>query len=127
MVRFSIFVEGWKRTVTTRGTIQNVYWSEGEDVERSSKATYSVPEGWVYGEAGVGYGRVPGSLELAPMLEQRRGVGSVDDEGSGGRGSPTGILRFEKRMGILGAVSKMLPCGMFSAEMAGEEEEEELS
>ena len=109
-VRFSVFVEGWKRTVTTRGTIQNVAWSDEPDVERSSKATYSVPGGWVYGEAGVGYGRVPGELDMAPR---------------GGGGNPTGMLRFERRMGILGAVSKLLPCGMFIAEMITEDNDEQ--
>jgi len=112
-VQFSVYVEGWKRTVTTKGTIQNVYWSDGDDTERNSKATYSIPGGWVYGEAGVGYGKVPGRLDMAPMT-QRIVVGGADEVG---RGNPTGILRFEKRMGVLGAASKMVPCGMFSAEI----------
>lgn len=120
-VRFSMYVEGWKRTVTTKGTIQNVYWSDGDDVERNSKATYSIPGGWVYGEAGVGYGTVPGRLDMAPIT-QRSGVGGADDVG---RGDPTGILRFEKRMGVLGAASKMVPCGMFSAEMKGKNNDEQ--
>lgn len=96
----------------TKGTIQNVYWSDGEDVERSSTATYSIPSGWVYGEAGVGYGEVPGSFEMAPMR------GGADDGGY-----PTGILRFEKEMGIFGASSKMLPVGMFSAEIMKDDEQ----
>jgi len=116
IVRFSVDVLGWKRTVTTKGSIQSVYWSEGGNVERKSQATYSIPAGWVYGEAGVGYGNVPGKFDMAP-LERSSAVG--DNDGTRG---PTGMFRFERKIGILGAASKMLPCGMFSAEMVVTEE-----
>ena len=100
MVRFSMDVVGYQRTVKTTGSIQNVYWSDREAAESTSQATYSIAPGWVYGEVSVGYGSQPGTLIMGDM-----------------GGGVSGILRIEKKQGLLGAGTKIFPCGKFSAEM----------
>ena len=100
MIRFSLNVKGYQRTVTTTGTIQNVYWSDRDDVKRKSSATYSIEAGLVYAEASIGYGSKPGVYVMA-----------------GGNADPTGILKVERRTGVFGVNSKMLSCGKFSATM----------
>lgn len=102
MVRFSMDVKGYQRTVTTTGTIQNVYWSEKDDVERKSSATYSIGSGLVYAEATIGYGSQPGVFVMA-----------MEDMNNG----PGGILKVEKKLGVFGVSSKMFACGKFSSEM----------
>lgn len=102
MIRFSMDVKGYQRTVTTTGTIQNVYWTDREDVERKSSATYSIDAGKVYGEASVGYGSKPGIFVLAS------GGSSAD---------PGGILKVEQKTGMFGINTKMLACGKFCATM----------
>ncbi len=73
---------------------------------------------------------------MASVIGLRRSAGAEEDDedeekadkkrGSGGRGGggggqvggaetvPGGLLRVEKRIGVLGASSKLLPCGKFS-------------
>ena len=102
MIRFSVDVKGYQKTVTTKGSIQNVYWSDREDVERRSSATYSIPSGVIYAEAGIGYGSKPGVFTMA-----------IGDSAT----APGGLLKVEKRSGAFGVTRKMLACGKFSAEM----------
>ncbi len=102
-IRISIDVSGYERTVTTKGTIQNVAWSDQGDVQRKSSATYEIQPGLVYCEAGIGFGSQPGVFVMA----------QEDGSGSG----PAGILSVEKTTGVFGIRSTMMACGKFSAEM----------
>jgi hypothetical protein len=107
-IRIGIPIRGYRRTVTTTGTIQKVFWSEGEPSTTKTSSTYSIPEGFIYGDIGVGYGDRPGTLEM------------IDEKGSTGTEViPGGLLRVEKRIGMLGASSKFLPCGKFSGSFLG--------
>lgn len=107
-IRIGIPIRGYRRTVTTTGTIQKVFWSQGESSTTKTSSTYSIPEGFVYGDIAVSYGDKPGTLEMI-------------DEKAGGEMAPGGLLRVEKRFGILGAASKLLPCGKFSGKMIMED------
>jgi len=104
-IRIGIPIRGYRRTVTTMGTIQKVFWSEGEPTTSRTSSTYSIPEGFVYGDIGVGYGDRPGTLEM------------MDEKATGMEVVPGGLLKVEKKMGMLGASSKLLPCGKFSGRM----------
>lgn len=101
-IRIGIPIRGFRRTVTTTGTIQKVFWSQGEPTTSKTSSTYSIPEGFVYGDIGVGYGDKPGTLEM------------MDEKATGMELVPGGLLRVEKKMGMLGVSSKLLPCGKFS-------------
>jgi len=102
-MRIGIPIRGYRRTVTTKGTIQKVFWSQGEESSTKTSSTYSIPEGFIYGDIGVGYGDRPGTLE---MMDEKtiRALETI----------PGGLLRVEKKEGLLGASSKLLPCGKFS-------------
>jgi len=102
-MRIGIPIRGYRRTVTTKGTIQKVFWSQGEESSTKTSSTYSIPEGFIYGDIGVGYGDRPGTLE---MMDEKtiRALETI----------PGGLLRVEKKEGLLGASSKFLPCGKFS-------------
>lgn len=102
-IRISMDVIGYRRTVTTKGTIQNIYWSDREETERKSSATYSIPSGYIYAEGPIRYGSKPGVIELVESVS--------------GKDGPVGILKVEKDAGLFGAGSKLLPCGKFSGEM----------
>jgi len=106
-IRFSLDVKGYQRTVTTQGTIQNVYWSNEENVQRATKATYSIDAGMVVAEAPIGYGSKPGVFTMAG--------------GESGKNEPGGILKVEKRQGMFGVSSIMVSCGKFSAAMIVDE------
>lgn len=108
-VRIGIPIRGYRRTVTTTGTIQKVFWSEGESPTSKTSSTYSIPEGFIYGDIAVGYGDRPGTLEM------------MDEKVSGMEMVPGGLLRVEKKIGMLGASSKLLPCGKFSGKMLTED------
>lgn len=97
LVRFRIFVKGFTRTVETRGTIQKVYWSKEDERTRQTSTMYSIPEGWLYGEA---------SLSRTP-----RGDILWKD----------GILKIEKQQGFLGAASTLVACGKFNVRFVGEQ------
>jgi len=101
-IRIGLPFRGFRRTVTTTGTIQKVFWSQGEPTTSKTSSTYSIPEGFVYGDIGVGYGVKPGMLEM------------IDEKATGMEFVPGGLLRVEKKIGMLGASSKLLPCGKFS-------------
>lgn len=89
-IRFRFKVNGFTRTIETKGTIQKVYWSNEQEKSTRTQTVYSIPEGWLYGES---------NLKL------------------GGTGKPIqwseGVLKVEQAMGLLGVTNKMTPCGKF--------------
>jgi hypothetical protein len=99
MVRFSFDCTGYQRIVTTKGTIQNVYWSDRDEAQRKSSAVYEIAPGKIYGEARVSYGEKPGVYVM------------------GGKTYPEGLLKIEKAQGLFGISTKMVACGKFAAEM----------
>jgi len=90
-LRFSIDSIGYTRTVQTKGSIQNVYWTDEEEKSIKTSTTYSIPPGMVYGDVRVTPGRTPGTFE-------------VEKEGA---------LRIEKSTGLFGVASQMVACGKF--------------
>lgn len=95
-LRFSLDTLGYTRTVQTKGSIQNVYWTNEEEKTTQTSSTYSIAPGWVYGDAPIALGRQPGTFDLLT-------------------GGSTGILRIEKESGLFGISSTMVVCGKFSA------------
>lgn len=91
ILRFSINSLGYTRTVQTKGSIQNVYWTDEEEKSIQTSTTYAIPPGLVYGDVGVTPGRIPGTFE-------------VEKEGA---------LRIEKSTGLFGIASQMVACGKF--------------
>lgn len=108
-VRIGIPIRGYRRTITTTGTIQNVFWSQSETATSKTSSTYSIPEGFVYGDISVGYGNEPGKLI---MMDEKSSSPTT-----GVKVIPGGLLRVEKKTGLLGASSTLVPCGRFSGEM----------
>lgn len=108
-IRIGIPIRGYRRTITTTGTIQNVFWSQGEPATSKTSSTYSIPEGFVYGDISVGYGDEPGKLI---MMDEKSSSPTT-----GVKVIPGGLLRVEKKTGLLGASSTLVPCGRFSGEM----------
>ena len=94
-IRFRISVTGFTRTVETRGSIQSVFWSDEPDKVSRTATVYSIPEGWMYGEAELIAGGRPGLVNWNDA-----------------------VLKVEQSTGLLGAGSKMVPCGIFEAKMA---------
>jgi hypothetical protein len=93
MLRFSMDVVGYSRTVQTKGSITNVYWkSDEEEKTIQTSSSYSIPPGFVFADFSIGYGSQPGTLTMKD-----------------------GILRVEKKLGLLRAASKMVPCGAAKA------------
>lgn len=93
VLRFSLDALGYTRTVQTKGSIQNVYWTDEEEKSIQTSTTYSIPPGMVYGDVQVMPGRKPGTFE-------------VEKEGA---------LRVEKSTGLFGISSQMVACGKFVA------------
>ena len=108
-IRIGIPIRGYRRTVTTTGTIQNVFWTQNEEATSKTSSTYSIPEGFVYGDISVGFGDEPGKL----IMMDEKSSSPI----SGMSVIPGGLLRVEKRQGLLGASSTMVPCGRFSGRM----------
>lgn len=100
-VRFRIPVLGYTRTVETKGTIQKVYWSDGNDAVRETSTTYTIEPGWLYGEA--------------TLSSDRRGQAQWD----------SGVLKVEKTGGLLGAATTLVPCGAFAVTSVVSEDDEE--
>ncbi|GKZ00601.1 hypothetical protein MPSEU_001012300 [Mayamaea pseudoterrestris] len=100
-IRFRIPVTGYSRTVETKGTIQNVYWSKRNDDQdpeiRKTSTTYSIPEGFMYGDATL------------VTRKNARGQGQLIVS--------SGILKIEQTTGFLGAATKLVPCGKFEARL----------
>mmetsp|Transcript_18102 Transcript_18102/g.20872 ORF Transcript_18102/g.20872 Transcript_18102/m.20872 type:complete len:294 (-) Transcript_18102:209-1090(-) len=94
-LRFSMNVLGYSRTIQTKGSIEKIYWSEQPEVSRQTTSTYEIPPGWVYCDIKIENANQPGLLDL----------------------KGDGTLRIEKRTGLLGAGSKLVVCGKFSAKM----------
>jgi hypothetical protein len=90
-VRFRIRVTGYTRTVETKGTIQSVYWSSEADKSLQTSTVYSIPAGWLYGEA------------------------SISANAKGNTQWSEGVLKIEQETGLLGVSTKMVPCGKFTA------------
>lgn len=103
-IRFSMDCTGYQRTVTTKGTIQNVSWSDRDEAGRKSSAIYEIPKGQIYAEARVGFGDKPGVFVM------------------GNKEVPEGLLKIEKSQGMFGVSSKMFACGKFSANMITDQE-----
>lgn len=91
-IRFRIKVTGYQRTVETKGSIQSVSWSDEPDKTRQTSTVYSIPEGWMYGEAELVSGSKAGTVSWR-----------------------NGILKVEQAVGLLGVATKLSPCGRFSA------------
>lgn len=106
-IMFKIACEGYVRTVTTKGTIQNVAWSNREEASTKASATYSIPKGIVYGQIKVDYGSTPGSLTMINVNNKKQTFG---------------ILYLEEKVGLLGVTTKMTPCGKFIGTMLVDEE-----
>lgn len=98
ILRFSIDSLGYTRTVQTKGSIQNVYWTDEEEKNIQTSTTYSIPPGMVYGDIQVSPGRKAGTFE-------------VEKEGP---------LRIEKSTGLFGIASQMASCGKFVATLVRE-------
>jgi hypothetical protein len=93
MLRFSMDVVGYSRTVQTIGSITNVYWkSDEEEKTIQTSSSYSIPPGFIFADFSIGYGSQPGTLKMKD-----------------------GVLRVEQKLGLLGAASKMVPCGAATA------------
>lgn len=108
-VRISLDCTGYTRTVRTKGTIQKVFWSDGEnEVTTKTSSEYSIPPGLVYAEINVGYGR-PGEIL---MLGVPLGGGYAGGEAGG-----YGVLTVERSLGLLGATSRMEVCGKLTGKM----------
>lgn len=91
VLRFSMDTKGYTRTVETKGSIQNVFWTDEEEKSVRTKTSYSIPPGFVYGDIDVTAGRVPGSFDF------------------GG----SGVLRVEQSAGLFGVSSRLVSCGKF--------------
>eukprot|EP00536_Pseudo-nitzschia_multiseries_P000599 jgi/Psemu1/321697/estExt_fgenesh1_pg.C_70044 len=93
ILRFSMESLGYTRTVQTKGSIENVYWTDEEEKSIQTSTTYSIPPGMVYGDIQVRLGRKPGTFD-------------VEKEGA---------LRVEKSTGLFGIGNQLVACGKFVA------------
>jgi len=91
-IRFRVRVTGYTRTIETKGSIQKVFWTDEDEKTSQTSTVYSIPEGWMYGEA-----------------ELNKPVGKAV------QWNDDGVLKVERSMGLLGAASRMIPCGKFFA------------
>ena len=105
LLRIAMECEGYQRRVGVTGTLSKVYWSDEDEVTSSASSTYSIPPGTIYADAMVQYG-APGEFTL--LTSPSNSQTAVDT---------LGLLRVEKKIGALGATSKMMPCGTFDASM----------
>ena len=114
-IRISMDCTGYTRTVSTKGTIQKVFWSDGEnEVTTKTSSEYSIPPGTVYAELGVGYGKPGEVLMLGLSLPGYAG----NDAGG------YGVMTVERSMGLLGATTKLEVCGKLTGKMIMENEED---
>eukprot|EP00560_Eucampia_antarctica_P005608 CAMPEP_0197832990 /NCGR_PEP_ID=MMETSP1437-20131217/17221_1 /TAXON_ID=49252 ORGANISM="Eucampia antarctica, Strain CCMP1452" /NCGR_SAMPLE_ID=MMETSP1437 /ASSEMBLY_ACC=CAM_ASM_001096 /LENGTH=310 /DNA_ID=CAMNT_0043436705 /DNA_START=182 /DNA_END=1114 /DNA_ORIENTATION=- len=72
---FIIPVEGYARTITTKGTIQNVAWSNRGETSTKASATYSIPKGNIYGQIKIDYGSIPGTLTMNNIKDKKQPFG----------------------------------------------------
>mmetsp|Transcript_64671 Transcript_64671/g.75890 ORF Transcript_64671/g.75890 Transcript_64671/m.75890 type:complete len:335 (+) Transcript_64671:181-1185(+) len=100
-IRFSLDVLGYRRTVQTMGTISKVFWSEEDEASSKVSTLYEIPPGLIYADSSVSYGSRPG-------------VFVMDEKNA--------ILKIEKKEGLLGVRSSMVPIGKFAATMIQSED-----
>jgi hypothetical protein len=96
-LRFRFPVLGYTRTIQTTGSIQKIYWTQGNDngnVIRTS-TTYEIPPGFVYGEVSLSWTRRSG------------GADQILQWGN------DGVLKVEQSSGLFGVSTKLVPCGVF--------------
>ncbi|KAL3930833.1 MAG: hypothetical protein SGBAC_011592 [Bacillariaceae sp.] len=93
ILRFSMDSLGYTRMVQTKGSIQNVYWTDEEEKSIQTSSSYSIPPGLVYGDVELTASRNPGTFEM----------------------DSDGVLRIEKESGLFGISSQMKTCGKFEA------------
>mmetsp|Transcript_15618 Transcript_15618/g.24287 ORF Transcript_15618/g.24287 Transcript_15618/m.24287 type:complete len:321 (+) Transcript_15618:70-1032(+) len=105
LLRISMDCTGYQRRVSVTGTITKVFWSDEKEVSSQTSSTFTIPPGLIYADAKVKYGQ-PG--EFLMDVGNQNGKDNVDT---------IGLLRIEKKTGVLGAASKMIPCGKFDASM----------
>jgi hypothetical protein len=94
-LRFSMDTLGYTRTVETKGSIQNVYWTDEEEKTVQTSTTYSVPPGPVYGD-----------IKIINRNRNRNRKTFVEL-------GKDGVLRLEQSSGLFGIASKMVACGKF--------------
>ena len=97
-LRLSIDGQGYCRTVTTRGTITKVFWSDSDEQSSKTSTTYSIPEGFVYCDVEVGYG-IPGEFVM----------------------QGEGVVKVERKQGMLGVSTNMASCGKVTGKMVTSE------
>lgn len=109
LLRISIDCSGYQRRVSVTGTITKVFWSDEDEVSSQTSSTFTIPPGSIYADAKVRYGE-PGEflLDIGKQSDSSRGMENFDT---------LGLLRVEKKTGVLGATSKMVACGKFDAKM----------
>lgn len=98
VLRFSLDQVGFTRTAVTKGTIQNVAWTNEEERTTETSTTYTIPPGFVYGDV--------------PVTPAKGRPGLV---GSSFNVAGDGVLRVEQESGLFGISSKMVACGKFQA------------
>jgi hypothetical protein len=106
ILRFSIDQVGYQRTVETRGSIQNVAWTNEEERTTQTSTTYTIPPGFIYGDVPV------------TPAKGRPGIA-----GSSFNIAGDGVLRLEKESGLFGISSRMVACGKFEAKRIQAESE----
>jgi hypothetical protein len=99
-VRFRFGVNGYKRTIETKGTIQKVFWSADEVTTSRTSTVYSIPRGWLYGESKLRKISIGGDVDGRPRIDW-------DDSSN--------ILKIEQTSGLMGVATKMIPCGKFKS------------
>jgi hypothetical protein len=111
ILRFRVLLTtGYTRRVETVGTIQKIYGSSspsntGNSSSSSSRdrssvtsTEYSIPPGWLYGEATI-------SISNKKSASADAGLVQWDNNSA--------VLKVQKIMGLLGAGSVLIPCGKF--------------
>eukprot|EP00542_Grammatophora_oceanica_P012122 CAMPEP_0194031122 /NCGR_PEP_ID=MMETSP0009_2-20130614/4375_1 /TAXON_ID=210454 /ORGANISM="Grammatophora oceanica, Strain CCMP 410" /LENGTH=300 /DNA_ID=CAMNT_0038671193 /DNA_START=100 /DNA_END=1002 /DNA_ORIENTATION=- len=109
ILRFSLHVLGYSRTIQTTGSIQNIFWTKEDTQQIATSTSYSIPPGWVFCDVPLSTANNPGTYVLG-----KRGATTEQDGGSGG------VIRLEKKMGLLGAASKLIACGKFQGKQVFE-------
>ena len=107
-IRFRVPVTGYKRTIETKGTIQKVYWSKDEEKSTQTSTVYTIPKGYLYFETAISSKRQQPSQPRADSNSVAALVQWSDDDA---------VLKVERSMGLLGAASRMIPCGKFRAKL----------
>jgi len=104
LLRLGVECVGYQRRVGVTGTLSKVYWSDEDEVTTQASSTYSIPPGFVYADAKVLYGK-PGEflMDVTPDSGTKNSIDTL------------GLLRVEKKEGLLGSRVNMVACGAFTA------------